>query len=149
MFFIISLVFTTVPVHSEHDNNKIFLKLNERQLCSGRLNKCFPMAIGSSTYPSPNIPGPHLILDIRRNGFNWIHPTNNKLYKAGTHNLGNYWVTIYHDSSNGWTYGVHTTPQPNTNITTQSSMGCFRLRVKDMEEFINSVRMFDVAYIIN
>lgn len=130
---------------SADSNNKVFINLTKREICSQRLDKCFPIAIGSAQYPSPKSPGPHYVLDHRKNGFDWVNPLNGKLYPKGTHNLGDIWITVLEDETG--IYGIHTTPDQSTALEDQWSHGCFRMYANDLQELSDSIMYFDEIYI--
>ena len=126
--------------------NKIFIKLLSKQICSQRLNQCFPIAIGSKQYPSPTEPGPHYVLIHDKQGFDWINPLTGRYYEAHEHNLGPIWIGVYTDHR-GWEYGIHQTPDNTRPLSYQYSHGCFRMLESDITLLSQSIYYFDEIYI--
>lgn len=145
LLLVLGLVFFARPVHTEGDDNKLFIKLKSKQVCSGRLKECFPIAIGKASHPTPVPNGPVTIFDIRRNGFDWRNPLTGQKFPKGTHSLGPYWIQLYHNPNTGWDYGIHATPYPNIPLHLQESHGCLRGHLKDVRKLAYSVEMLDVA----
>lgn len=142
----IGLVLFARPATTEGIEDKLFIHVNSKLVCSGRLGECFPIAVGKPSHPTPMPEGPQYITDIRRNGFDWVNPLTGQLYPAGTHSLGPYWIQLYHDPNTGWDYGIHATPYPNTPLYLQESHGCLRGNLSDVERLAHSIQYFDVAY---
>ena len=147
LIIFLSLVFYSPSVNSTGDEDKIFLNLRSKTVCSGRLDKCFPVAIGKPSHPTPTNVGPYYITDIRLNGFDWQNPFTGRIYKAGTHNLGNIWITFHQDTVTGNVYGFHKTPEPGKALSAQQSHGCVRMNYTGIKTFGNSVKFWDQVYI--
>ena len=131
------------------DENHIYLNLTKKNICSIRINKCWPVAIGSTRYPTPYKPGPHYILTHYKKGFNWINPLNGRFYRAGTHSLGNIWIDIM-KNENGWNIGIHETPiSPSlVPLHKQHSHGCIRMKENDIKELSNNIQYLDKIFIV-
>lgn len=91
-FLIVLLSHTSPVLGVQPDENHIYLNFTRKEVCSNRARKCWPVALGNSTNPTPFIEGPTYVLGIRRNGFDWRNPFTGRLFKAGTHNLGSIWI---------------------------------------------------------
>lgn len=134
-------------VLSEEVENKVSIYLTDKKICSGRLNKCFKIAIGSSKYPTPLWKGPRYLTIHYKQGFTWINPLTNQLYKPNTHNLGSIWIQLIKNNK-GWDIGIHQTPELNKPIEEQVSHGCIRMMPQDIKELSNNLKYFDEFYII-
>lgn len=136
-------------VHANETKNltHIYLNLTNKTVCSNRANKCWPVALGNKSHPTPNIKGPHYILTKYTNGFNWKNPFTGQVYERGTHNLGNIWIGIL-TTEKGIAVGFHTTPTPNIPLNKQESKGgCVRMMPKDIQEFATYVNYLDAVFI--
>jgi len=130
-----------------NDDNHIYLNFTRKEVCSDRARKCWPVALGNSSNPTPFIEGPTYVLDIRRNGFTWSNPFTGKVYRPGTHNLGNIWVQ--YTQVDGIHIGFHQTPYPSIPLSQQQSRGgCIRMSSTDIKEFASYVRYLDEIYSI-
>jgi len=146
LFLALILIGITSPaVISEGDEDKIFIHHKERKVCSGRLNKCFDIAMGSNKYPTPKWKGPRFLTTHYKNGFIWINPLTGQKYQPWEHNLGSIWIQVIKNDQN-WDIGFHSTPEPNVDIKLQYSHGCLRMNIKDLKEFSNSLENLDKFY---
>lgn len=150
VFLLLIFHLTTLKTLSVEDkSNEIYLKLVSKEVCSNRANKCWPVATGRKENRTPNIYGPHFVLSKHTNGFNWQNPFTKKIYKKGTHNLGNIWIGILTTKDN-IAIGFHKTPTPNIPLSNQESLGgCLRMTEKDIIEFSSYVNLLDEIYILN
>lgn len=130
------------------NKNHIYLNLSKKAVCSNRVSKCWPVALGNKANPTPYVKGPHYVTIKKTKGFIWQNPFTKQIFPAGTHNLGNIWIGIV-KQSNGIEVGFHTTPTPNIPLNEQSSLGgCVRMTAKDILEFSNNVNYLDEIYIV-
>jgi lipoprotein-anchoring transpeptidase ErfK/SrfK len=142
------IIFSAKVEAVEDTSNHIYLNLKKKEVCSNRANKCWPVALGRSSHPTPNIEGPTFITTIHRNGFNWSDPFSGKYFKKGTHNLGNIWIGF--TNVGPINIGFHQTPTPNIALSNQESLGgCIRMYPKDIKEFSSYVNYLDEVYTIN
>lgn len=136
-----------VGAELNNKENEIHLNLTTKQVCSNRANKCWPVAIGNKTNPTPYRTEPYYILTHYKNGFDWQNPFTKQIYSKGTHNLGNIWIGIT-NLPNGISIGFHTTPTPSIPLNKQESLGgCVRMNPKDILEFSNNVEYLDKIYV--
>jgi len=147
LFIALILLGTTAPqVISEGDDDKVFIHHNERKVCSGRLNKCFPLGMGSAQYPTPKWEGPRFLTTHIKDGFRWQNPLTGETFEPWEHNLGPIWIEVYNNTETGWQYGFHASPYPNIPLAQQESHGCLRMNYTDLVEFSNSLQLLDKFY---
>ena len=142
---LVSLI--TSKVKAE-ESKRINIYYDRNIVCVQRTNNCYAFAKGKKEYPTPTWEGAQVLTTHITNGFDWQNPLNNKVYKKGTHNLGDIWIEFYHDDNTGWSFGFHQTPYPNTPLSLQLSHGCARMTSTDIKNFSNELRYFDEFYII-
>lgn len=148
LLFSLLVFFGNMPVaNSEGNEDKIFIYHKEKKVCSGRLNKCFPIAIGSNIYPTPMWSGPRFLTTHYKNGFIWQNPITGKQYQPYEHNLGPIWIQVI-TNNKGWDIGFHSTPDKELPLSEQVSHGCIRMDEKDIREFSKSLKFLDKFYSI-
>lgn len=138
---------TAPEVISEGDNDKVFIHHDERKVCSGRLDKCFDIAMGSSQYPTPRWEGPRFLTTHYKDGFIWQNPLTGQKYQPWEHNLGPIWIQVI-ENERGWDIGFHATPEQHVDIELQYSHGCLRMVMGDLREFSDSLQYLDKFYSI-
>lgn len=102
----------------------------------GRRVKQYPIAVGMSSYPTPN--GLWSVTNMARNP-TWIPP--NSPWAAGlepvppgsSNPLGTRWI-----GTSAPLIGIHGTPQP-WSIGTRASHGCIRMHIADVEDLFEQV----------
>ena len=147
LFIALVLISATAPkVISEGDNDKVFIHHNEKKVCSGRLDKCFDIAMGSSQYPTPRWEGPRFLTTHYKDGFIWQNPLTGQKYQPWEHNLGPIWIEVYNNAQTSWQYGFHATPYPNIPLAQQESHGCLRMNMQDLLQLSNSLQYLDKFY---
>jgi len=142
---LILLGVTAPKVTSEGDNDKVFIYHNKREVCSGRLDKCFPIAMGSSQYPTPKWEGPRFLTTHYKEGFIWQNPLTGQVFQPNQHNLGPIWIQVI-ENDRGWDIGFHATPEKHIDIGLQYSHGCLRMVMGDLREFSSSLEYLDKFY---
>jgi murein L,D-transpeptidase YcbB/YkuD len=102
----------------------------------GRLVKTYPIAVGTSSYPTPN--GVFAVTEMLRNP-TWFPP--NSPWAAGlepvppgaSNPLGTRWI-----GTSAPLIGIHGTPQA-WSIRSRASHGCIRMYIGDVEELFEQV----------
>lgn len=94
LLFLLLIVNNNVAnaINVTNDVDHIYLNFTRKEVCSNRARKCWPVAFGDKSHPTPFIEGPTSVITHYKNGFTWVNPFTNVVYKAGEHNLGKIWI---------------------------------------------------------
>jgi len=136
------------PASAQNQNiNSIYLHLTSKVVCSTKADKCWPVATGNKTHPTP-LGGPFFVLTKYTHGFTWQNPFTKQIFEKNSHPLGPIWIGIL-TTTQGIHIGFHQTPTPSISLSQQESLGgCVRMSPSDILEFSSFVTYFDPIYIL-
>ena len=130
------LVAAATDVFAETSTRRLVISIPDRKLAlfeDGRVVKVYPIAVGKQSTPSPN-GSFHIATKVVKP--TWYQP--GKVVGPGPANpLGTRWMGLGYKG-----YGIHGTNRPRS-IGKAASHGCIRMRVPDVEELFELVRVGD------